>query len=137
MIKKRGGFTLVESLIGILIMAVVLLMIINIPQSTVQSNIEMTIFLERLSAQIKKAQQDAIVKQISERIDFNARDRSVDFSDERLFLPDGWGLRKFDQVFYYANGRANKFLTIYFWYQDEYFITLAFQLGSGQFEIKK
>lgn len=135
--KRCTGFTLIESLLVLIILSSVLWILVQFPTQSIQDKIEIEVFTQQLSTLLKKTQQDAILQQQAQRVRFNEKNSTIDFPSTILAIPNGWRIGKNYDFFYYGNGRVEQFETVYIWYNEEKYMTIAFQLGSGQFEIKQ
>lgn len=136
MSQKCGGFTLLESLFALIILAFVLMLIIQIPYSRWQAEIESRIFFDQLTLQLNLSQQKAITFGKTQFIRFSAQSQTVNFTDEILVLPSDWHLSNTFNFYYLPNGRVEQFQTVYFHHQSGKSVAIVFQLGSGKFEIK-
>lgn len=136
MMVNNKGFTLFEMLIAMLLLMLFLIMVISIPTEAIKSDITTRLFFDRLSVQLSLSQQMAILSQQAKSIKFDASRQMVRFDNIQIDLPEGWYLDQSFIFYYLPSGRTDQFKTVYFRNENGDRIGLAFQLGSGKFEIK-
>lgn len=134
--KKLSGFTLIESMMGLLFMGLVLLMYVNIPMRSWQSQVEGRLFFDRLSQSLEFQQELAITRGQSQHVIFDAQRGAIIFPDQSLLLPEPWYFARSFSFTYLANGRVTNFSTVTFRQAQGPSIRLVFQLGSGKFEFQ-
>lgn len=142
--RTKSGYTLLESLLVLLIIGFMLVIFTWIPNNHLMDSINNRIFFDQLTQELNDAQTQAITRNQTIRVLFNQTHQllSIESLDSAqvltyLYFPEDWQIKKTYSFFYLANGRTNRFDTITFYHQKENkSISLVFQLGSGRFEIR-
>ncbi|MFK8242406.1 MULTISPECIES: competence type IV pilus minor pilin ComGD [unclassified Facklamia] len=135
--KNCAGFTLMECLIVLLMMSFVLLMIVRLPFQSWQQSVSERLFIEKVTAQLNLAQQEAIIMQRTRTVRFEATQNQVTFNEVQFPFPRGWKLYTSYEFNYFANGRTDQFSTVSFYSDAGKRVQLVFQLGSGKFEVRQ
>lgn len=137
MINQRKGFTLLESLFALVIIAFIWVLMVRIPYARWQDSVESRMFFDQLEAQLNLTQQDAITYRQTQTIRFDARQQSIRFPNKILTLPQNWNLSSNYSFYYLPNGRVDQFRTVTIHHSSGKRMAIVFQLGSGKFEFKE
>lgn len=139
----KSGFTLIEALISLTVMAFCLLLLAWQPSEGITQKIESRLFFDQLTSELNLAQEISLIQQETVLVRFNVQVPTILFyltgsqaPYALLEVPDHWQVRTNFLLTYLPNGRIAQFTTVYFSHEDGRRVGLAFQLGSGRFEIQ-
>lgn len=142
---SKGAFTLVETVLVLLMISLVLIFISFRPPSHLTEEIESRLFFEEVLSRLKLSQQQAIIQNKNIAVIFSVgtqmftiQDRTVGQLIFRTELPEHIRLTKGSEFLYYPQGGISNFNTVVFQNtRTGQLISLVFQLGNGQFELQQ
>lgn len=141
---SKKGYTLMESLIVLVLLSAMSLLLMFRPNINLSKQIESRIFFDEVMSHLKQAQQIAILQKRLISVEFHAslnqlRIRDA-YSQERIATLDAPEHIQFQTPYmfmYLQGGGVDQFRTISFYdYDRNQRIYLVFQLGNGQFELQ-
>ncbi|MBZ6528246.1 prepilin-type N-terminal cleavage/methylation domain-containing protein [Aerococcaceae bacterium DSM 111021] len=142
---NKKGYTLIESLIVLVIISGMSLILMIQPDVNITKQIESRMFFDEVMSHLKRAQQLAILQRTIISVEFHAslnqlRIRDI-YSQERIATIDAPDHIEFLTPFmfwYLQSGSVDYFRTVSFYDSNiEERIYLVFQLGNGQFELQR
>lgn len=134
---NRAGFTLIETLLVLVLVGIALWMVTIRPMSSFQAPLEERIFFEQLKNEMNYAQEVAILQNMIVEVQFKESGNGIVFGNRILEVPHNWRVGTDFTFRYLPNGRVNGFKAIYFEQTETgQQRQLVMQLGSGKFEIK-
>lgn len=139
----KAGFTLIEALISLTVLSFCLLMLSWQPSQRITQQIESRLFFDQLTSELNLAQEISLIHQQTVSVRFTVQAPEILFHImgeatpyTLLEVPDHWQVRSNFLLTYLPSGRIAQFATVYFTHEDGRRVGLAFQLGSGRFEIQ-
>lgn len=140
--NKRNAFTLFEMLVVSCIFSI-LLWCIPLPRTEkFVEAIHQQQLTQQLSHFLINAQTTAMTYQQAVTVRFEPSTQSIRYFTadrvivEALNLNDNWIINHYDSFHYFADGRIDRYNTVYLWYEPSHTrYAITFQLGSGRFEI--
>ena len=139
----KAGFTLIEALISLTVIAFCLLLLSWLPSQRITQQIESRLFFDQLTSELNLAQEISLIQQETVLVRFSVQAPEIIFyltgtasPYALLEVPNHWQVRTNFLLTYLPNGRIAQFTTVYFSHEDGRSVGLAFQLGSGRFEIQ-
>lgn len=141
MINKKA-FTLIETLIVLVIVSFLVVCLSFLPKKNWVHQIESKLFFDQLKSELNLAQEAAIIQGYSVSVHFQedcVQFRSIGsiMTYKRLDYPSEWKVTSPFSFIYGPTGRVLSFRTVRFQNSStNSIVNIVFQLGSGKFEIR-
>lgn len=142
--QAKSGFTLIETLVVLLVMSFCMALLTLSPSRQMIEKIESRIFFNQVLSGLNLAQEISVLQETQVYVRFWQDSPVVQFQivghptpSQEVLIPDFWHIEKSLQFTHFPDGRTNQFGTVVFVHQDGHRAEIVFQLGSGKFEIRQ
>lgn len=142
--KLTNAFTLIETLLVLLIISFVLLFASLYPNKDITEKIESRLFFDQVVAGLNLAQGVSVLQETQVNVRFWKNLPYIEFqvvgqveSISQIKIPEFWYLETTLTFTHYPDGRTNNFSTVVFRHREGQRVEIVFQLGSGKFEIRQ
>lgn len=142
--QAKNGFTLIETLVVLLVISFCMAILSFSPSRQMIEKIESRIFFNQVLSGLNLAQEISILQETQVYVRFWQDLPFVQFqvighptAIQEVPIPDFWHIEKSLQFTHFPDGRTNQFGTVVFIHQDGHRAEIVFQLGSGKFELRQ